>query len=138
MAVEQQNKQYSDHELYELLSQHPAEVENVSGIRTVYFNPHLKSDHSDQHNEHWNKAIGSGCLEAGTITKVVSDFENHTATATVCWDCGVVKTYTPDLWEYLRVYSLGPAGRPLNSLTMMHSCVTDSEIDWLSTCKSTI
>ena len=95
---------------YEYLQKYPSEVWNIFGVRVVYFNPTLKSDHSDKHNTAWDAAINEDCLEAGTITKVDTDHKEHTATATVCWDCGVVKTYTPDQWLYLRVYNLGPAG----------------------------
>ena len=75
----------------------------------MYYNPRLKSDHSACHNEEWREALCGSCLEAGTITQL-NTVQNGMVTVTVRWDCGVEKDYSSDLWQYLRVYSLGPAG----------------------------
>ena len=131
--TEQRNQECTHSEsVYELLKEHSGNIENIClanrsvingslenipGLRIVFCSTRskLKSDHSDQHNTDWKEAITSnGYLEAGTITKVDIDHGRCTATATVRWDCGVVKVYTQDQWQYLRVYSLGPAGMLLN------------------------
>lgn len=42
-------------ELLALIDKHKKNVQNISGLRIVYFNSKLKTDH--EHNEEWSKAL---------------------------------------------------------------------------------